>query len=91
MNMITTKDGTTIYFKDWGNGRPVVFSQGWPLSADAWDAQMLFLGENGYRAIAHDPARPRSHEPTVERQRDGHLRSRHVLAPGMQAPRGAPG
>jgi len=54
MNMITTKDGTGIYFKDWGTGRPVVFSHGWPLSADAWDAQVLFLGENGYRVIAHD-------------------------------------
>jgi non-heme chloroperoxidase len=54
MNIITTKDGTRIYFKDWGTGRPVVFSHGWPLSADAWDAQMLFLGENGYRVIAHD-------------------------------------
>jgi non-heme chloroperoxidase len=54
MNMITTKDGTKIYFKDWGTGRPVVFSHGWPLSADAWDAQMMFLGENGYRVIAHD-------------------------------------
>ena len=54
MYIITTKDGTKIYFKDWGAGRPVVFSHGWPLSADAWDAQMLFLGENGYRVIAHD-------------------------------------
>jgi len=54
MNMITTKDGTKIYFKDWGTGQPVVFSHGWPLSADAWDAQMLFLGEKGYRVIAHD-------------------------------------
>ncbi len=54
INMITTKDGTKIYFKDWGTGRPVVFSHGWPLTADAWDAQMLFLGENGYRVIAHD-------------------------------------
>jgi non-heme chloroperoxidase len=54
MNTITTKDGTQIYFKDWGVGRPVVFSHGWPLTADAWDAQMLFLGENGYRVIAHD-------------------------------------
>src|SRR5277367_5745441 len=54
MNMITIKDGTTIYFKDWGSGRPVVFSHGWPLTADAWDAQMLFLGQNGYRVIAHD-------------------------------------
>ena len=53
-NTITTKDGTQIYYKDWGTGRPVVFSHGWPLSADAWEAQMVFLGERGYRAIAHD-------------------------------------
>jgi len=54
MNTITTKDGTTIYFKDWGAGKPVTFSHGWPLCADAWDAQMLFLGQHGYRVIAHD-------------------------------------
>ena len=54
MNTITTKDGCQIYFKDWGTGRPVVFSHGWPLDADAWDAQMLFLAEKGYRVIAHD-------------------------------------
>src|SRR5712692_8133651 len=54
MSTVTTKDGTKIYFKDWGTGRPVVFSHGWPLTADAWDAQMLFLGEHGYRVIAHD-------------------------------------
>jgi non-heme chloroperoxidase len=54
MATITTKDGTTIFYKDWGRGQPVVFSHGWPLTADAWDAQMLFLGENGYRVIAHD-------------------------------------
>ncbi|PWU07851.1 MAG: alpha/beta hydrolase [Terriglobia bacterium] len=54
MNTIKTKDGTQIYYKDWGSGRPIVFSHGWPLSADAWDAQMLFLGQNGYRVIAHD-------------------------------------
>src|SRR4051794_7927408 len=54
MNIITTQDGTKIYFKDWGAGRPVVFSHGWPLNADAWDTQMLFLGENGFRVIAHD-------------------------------------
>jgi non-heme chloroperoxidase len=50
----TAKDGTRIFFKDWGSGRPVVFSHGWPLNADAWDAQMLSLGQNGYRVIAHD-------------------------------------
>jgi non-heme chloroperoxidase len=54
MSIFTTKDRTAIYYKDWGSGRPVVFSHGWPLSADAWDAQMLFLGANGYRVIAHD-------------------------------------
>ena len=51
---ITTKDGTQIYYKDWGSGRPVVFSHGWPLTADAWEAQMVYLGERGYRCIAHD-------------------------------------
>jgi non-heme chloroperoxidase len=54
MSTIKTADGTSIFYKDWGTGRPVVFSHGWPLSADAWDAQMLFLGERGYRVIAHD-------------------------------------
>src|SRR5215471_11678887 len=54
MSTIKTKDGTEIYYKDWGSGRPVVFSHGWPLSADAWDAQMIFLGQHGYRVIAHD-------------------------------------
>ena len=52
--MITTKDGTGIYYKDWGAGQPVVFSHGWPLSADSWEAQMMFLASNGYRSIAHD-------------------------------------
>src|ERR1044072_4123164 len=64
MNRITTKDGTQIYFKDWGKGQPVVFSHGWPLSADDWDAQMLFFLSHGYRVIAHD--------------RRGHGRSSHV-------------
>jgi non-heme chloroperoxidase len=54
MNRITTKDGTSIFFKDWGTGPAVVFSHGWPLNADAWDAQMLFLGQQGYRVVAHD-------------------------------------
>jgi non-heme chloroperoxidase len=54
MSTITMQDGTQIYYKDWGAGQPVVFSHGWPLSADSWEAQMLFLADNGYRCIAHD-------------------------------------
>jgi len=54
MNTITTKDGTQIYYKDWGKGQTVVFSHGWPLSADAWEDQMIVLASNGYRCIAHD-------------------------------------
>src|SRR5262245_15364293 len=54
MSTITTTDGTEIYYKDWGDGPVVTFSHGWPLSADAWDGQMLFLAQNGFRAVAHD-------------------------------------
>jgi non-heme chloroperoxidase len=54
MNTITVKDGTTIFYKDWGKGQPVVFSHGWPLTADDWDGQMMFFGQHGYRVIAHD-------------------------------------
>ena len=54
MNTFTTKDGTQIYYKDWGTGKPVVFSHGWPLSADAWESQMVFLAANYCRCIAHD-------------------------------------
>jgi non-heme chloroperoxidase len=54
INRIRVSDGTGIYFKDWGSGQPVVFSHGWPLSADAWEDQMVFLGLHGYRCIAHD-------------------------------------
>ena len=54
MPTITTKDGTQIYYKGWGSGQPVVLSHGWPLSADAWEDRMVFLGTHGYRCIAHD-------------------------------------
>jgi len=59
MDKITVKDGTEIFYKDWARGRPIVFSHGWPLSADDWDGQMLFFLNRGYRVIAHDrPSRP---------------------------------
>lgn len=54
MPTMTTKDGTEIFYKDWGTGQPIVFSHGWPLTADDWDGQMLFFGQRGYRVIAHD-------------------------------------
>ena len=54
MPTLTVRDGTQIYFKDWGTGQPVVFSHGWPLSSDAWEDQMMFLSDRGYRCIAHD-------------------------------------
>jgi non-heme chloroperoxidase len=54
MPTVTTKDGTEIFYKDWGTGQPIVFSHGWPLTADDWDGQMLYFGSLGYRVIAHD-------------------------------------
>ena len=54
MPTVTTKDGLEIYYKDWGTGQPIVFSHGWPLSADDWDAQMLFFLGKGFRVVAHD-------------------------------------
>lgn len=54
MSFVTTKDGTQIYYKDWGTGQPIVFSHGWPLTADAFEDQMFFLAQHGYRCIAHD-------------------------------------
>src|SRR5918997_282571 len=54
MSFIKTKDGTEIYYKDWGEGPVVTFSHGWPLNSDMWDGQMLFLAQHGFRAVAHD-------------------------------------
>ena len=54
MSLMTTKDGTQIYYKDWGTGQPIVFSHGWPLNSDSWEGQMLFMATHGYRCIAHD-------------------------------------
>src|SRR6476661_1965462 len=73
MNTITTKDGTQIYYKDWGKGQTVVFSHGWPLSADAWEDQMIVLAGNGYRCIAHDRrGHGRSSQPWGGNDMDGY-------------------
>jgi len=70
---ITIKDGTQIYHKDWGSGQPIVFSHGWPLSADAWDDQMMFLANHGYRCIAHDRrGHGRSGQPWNGNDMDGY-------------------
>jgi non-heme chloroperoxidase len=70
MSTFTTKDGTEIFYKDHGSGRPVVFSHGWPLTADAWDGQMVFLGERGFRVIAHDR---RSHGRSAQTWDGNHM------------------
>lgn len=71
MGTITTRDGTQLHFKDWGAGRPVVFSHGWPLSADSWEAQMMFLASHGYRCIAHDRrGHGRSSQPWIGNDMD---------------------
>lgn len=71
MSTITTPDGTEIYYKDWGEGPAVVFSHGWPLNADAWDGQLLFLAQNGFRTIAHDRrGHGRSSQPSAGNDMD---------------------
>ena len=70
---ITTKDGTEIYYKDWGKGPIVTFSHGWPLSSDAWDGQMFFLAQNGFRVVAHDRrGHGRSSQPFSGNDMDGY-------------------
>ena len=79
MATITTKDGTTIHYKDWGSGQPIVFSHGWPLSADDWDAQMMFFVERGFRVIAHDRrGHGRSGQAVARRLGGGHRLPQHV-------------
>jgi non-heme chloroperoxidase len=73
MSTIVTKDGTEIYYKDWGEGPVLTFSHGWPLNADAWDGQMLFLAQHGYRCVAHDRrGHGRSSQPTSRNDMDGY-------------------
>ena len=73
MSSITTKDGTQIYYKDWGKGPIVTFSHGWPLSADAWDGQMLFLAQSGFRVVAHDRrGHGRSSQASLGNDMDGY-------------------
>src|SRR6266446_1886454 len=78
MPTITTKDGTEIFYKDWGSGQPIVFSHGWPLSADDWDTQMLFFLKHGYRVIAHDR---RGHGRSTQTS-EGHDMDHYAAADG---------
>ena len=84
MPTITTRDATQIYYKDWGSGPPVVFSHGWPLSADAWDDQMLFLAAQGYRCIAHDRrGHGRSSQPWIGNEMDTYADDLAALATAL--------
>ena len=73
MSTVTTRDGVEIFYKDWGSGQPIVFSHGWPLSADDWDAQLLFFLGKGYRVIAHDRRGHGRSSQTGGRSRHGSL------------------
>src|SRR5467141_2619291 len=84
MSTITTRDGTQIYYKDWGRGQPVAFSHGWPLSADAWEDQMVFLGAHGYRCIAHDRrGHGRSSQPWNGNEMDTYADDLAALVEGL--------
>lgn len=84
MSTFTASDGTRIFYKDWGAGRPVVLSHGWPLSSDAWDAQMLFLVERGYRAVAHDRrGHGRSDQPSEGNDMDTYADDLSELIEGL--------
>jgi len=88
MPFITTRDGTDIYYKDWGQGQPVVFSHGWPLSADAFEDQMLFLAEHGYRCIAHDRrGHGRSSQPSNGNEMDTYADDLAALVEALQLER----
>ena len=70
-NILVTEDGTRLYYKDWGAGRPIIFSHGWPLNSDSWEAQMLFLASRGYRCVAHDRrGHGRSSQPWLGHEMD---------------------
>jgi len=85
MPNIKTEDRTRIYYKDWGKGQPVVFSHGWPLNADSWEAQMLFLASNGYRCIAHDRrGHGRSSQPWDGNEMDTYADDLAILIEGLK-------
>ena len=88
MPTIRVKDGTQIYYKDWGSGQPIVFSHGWPLTADDWDNQMLYFGQLGYRVIAHDRRRHGRSEQTWDGNEEP-LSTKRVMAAKQQLGRGS--
>ena len=84
MSTMTVKDGTTIYYKDWGKGPVVTFSHGWPLNSDAWDGQMLFLAQNGFRVVAHDRrGHGRSSQPSSGNDMDGYAGDLAAVIDGL--------